>query len=165
MKRDRLLMATAAPLLAVLANAAYAQSDVFVCLDDQGHKTYQNTGAGKGCKRLEIAPVMTVPAPKLPVRPAATETRPTPASFPRVDGETQKSRDGERRRILEDELKSEEQRLAQLRAEFNNGEPERQGDEKNYARYQERVRRMQDDIQRVENNITALKRELALLRQ
>lgn len=173
MKRNRpsfvAFAAAAAPWLAVLCASGPAHAaDVFVCIDDQGHKTYQNTGNGKGCKRLEIAPVTTVPAPKLPKAAAASEGRErgaTPASFPRVDGETQRSRDSERRRILEDELAAEEARLAQLRTEFNNGEPERQGDERNFARYQERVRRMQEDIQRVENNITALKRELALLRQ
>ena len=55
--------------------------------------------------------------------------------------------------------------MARLREEFNNGEPERRGDERNYARYQERVQRMQEDIQRGENNIVALRREIASLRQ
>ena len=48
----------------------------------------------------------------------------------RVEAETQRSRDADRRRILEDELRAEEERVARLREEFNNGEPERQGDER-----------------------------------
>jgi chromosome segregation ATPase len=88
----------------------------------------------------------------------------SPASFPRVDRDTQRTRDSDRRRILEDELKAEEDRLARLRAEFNNGEPERRGDERNFALYQERIQRLREDIARVETNVGALRREIALLR-
>ena len=88
-----------------------------------------------------------------------------PANFPRVDRDAQRARDIDRRRILEEELKSEREKLFRLRSEFNNGQPERQGDERNYARYQERVARMQEDIERAEANISSLNRELAALRQ
>ena len=54
------------------------------------------------------------------------------------------SRDADRRAILEDELKSEQARLAGLRAEYNNGMPERRGDERNYAKYQERMATLRD---------------------
>lgn len=145
--------------------AAHAQGEIFLCTDDEGRKTYQNTGAGKGCKRVDVQPLLTVPAPRLPAAaPRGGGERVTPASFPRVDGETQRSRDSDRRRILEDELRIEEERLARLREEFNNGEPERRGDERNYARYQERVARLQEDIQRSESSLAALRREIALLR-
>lgn len=157
-------------LSSLLSATAFAQTDIFLCTDDAGRKTFQNTGAGKGCKRLDVQPLVTVPAPRSqpgsagnPVRPAVDQR--AASSFPRVEAETQRARDGDRRRILEDELKSEEDKLARLRTEFNNGQPERNGDEtRNYARYQERVARMQDDIQRSEGNLSALRRELALLR-
>lgn len=151
--------------------SALAQSDIFVCVDEHGRKTYQNVGAPKGCKKLDVQPILTVPAPKLPARPngspPAAESRVvTPASFPRVDGETQRARDNDRRRILEEELRIEQDKLARLRAEYNNGEPERRGDEaRNFARYQERVQRLQEEIQRSESNLASLQRELALLRQ
>ena len=61
-------------------------------------------------------------------------------------------------------MKSEEQKLANLKKEYNNGEPERQGDERNYAKYQERVASMKDDIARTEKNIEALKREIGNLK-
>ncbi len=165
------LMLLTVPWAIGLSARALAQSDIFVCVDEQGRKTYQNVGAPKGCKKVDVQPILTVPAPKLPTRPngspAANESRAvTPANFPRVDGETQRSRDGERRRILEEELRAEQDKLARLRAEFNNGEPERRGDEtRNFARYQERVQRLQEEIQRSENNVASLQRELALLRQ
>lgn len=163
------LLAISAALLgtSLLGPAARAQNEIFLCVDEDGRKTYTNTGSTKGCKRQDVGPVMTVPAPRLPARSVAANNpeRVTPANYPRVDGDTQRSRDGDRRRILEDELRAEEDRLARLRQEFNNGEPERRGDERNYARYQERVQRLQEDIQRGENNVVALRREIASLPQ
>jgi hypothetical protein len=151
--------------------AAFAQSsDIFLCVDEQGNKSYQNVGNGKGCKRVDVGPVLSMPAPRLPagrsaMQPAVEERASvSPASFPRVDRDTQRTRDSDRRRILEDELKAEEDRLARLRAEFNNGEPERRGDERNFALYQERIQRLREDIARVETNVGALRREIALLK-
>jgi hypothetical protein len=149
--------------------SAFAQSsDIFMCVDEQGNKSFQNVGNGKGCKRVDVGPVLSLPAPRQPAnrnaRPAAEDRGSiSPASFPRVDRDTQRTRDGDRRRILEDELRAEEERLGRLRAEFNNGEPERRGDERNYALYQERVERLREDIARVETNVGALRREIALL--
>ncbi|MGV3741728.1 MAG: DUF4124 domain-containing protein, partial [Burkholderiaceae bacterium] len=48
--------------------------------------------------------------------------------------------------------------------EYNNGEPERQGNERNYAKYQERVASMKEDLNRTEKNIEALKREIGNLK-
>lgn len=144
--------------------AALASSDIFVCQDAQGRKTYQNTGGGRGCARLDVQPALTVPAPRQPAARAVTDARPiSPANFPRVDSQTQRARDGDRRRILEDELDAEEMRLKSLLVEYSNGSPERQPGERNDARYQERVARLRADLQRTENNISSLKRELALL--
>jgi hypothetical protein len=143
-------------------------SDIFMCTDEQGNKSFQNVGSGKGCKRVDVGPVLSVPASRVPAGRSQSggDDRATvsPASFPRVDRDTQRTRDNDRRRILEDELKAEEDRLARLRAEYNNGEPERRGDERNFALYQDRIQRLRDDIGRVENNVGALRREIALLR-
>jgi hypothetical protein len=158
-------------LSALIASPAFAQGEIFECVDAQGRKSFTNTGENKGCKRLNVQPLTTVPAPRVPspaantnpVRPAVDQR--AAASFPRVEADAQRARDNDRRRILEDELKAEEDKLARLRSEFNNGQPERHGDEtRNFARYQERVARMGEDIQRSEANIAALRRELALLR-
>ena len=87
-----------------------------------------------------------------------------PADFPKVDSSAQKARDNDRRQILVDELKAEEQKLAALKLEYNGGEPERQGNERNYAKYLERVAHMKDNIGRAEKNVEALKREIANIR-
>lgn len=157
-------------LIAIACGSLHAQSEIVLCVDEQGRKTFTNDANARGCKRVATAPIATVPAPRNmpqaasnPVRPAVDQR--AAAGFPRVDANTQRARDNDRRRILEEELKTEEERLSRLRGEFNNGQPERNGDEtRNYARYQERVGRMQQDIQRHESNVSALKRELALLR-
>jgi len=153
-----------AAALAVVPTALRANGDIFVCRDAEGRKTYQNTGGGKGCTRVDVQPVLTVPASRQPSARPATEARAiSPANFPKVDSQTQRTRDGDRRRILEDELGSEEARLQALRAEYNGGQPERLPGERSDARYQERRTRLQADLHRTENNIASLKRELALL--
>ena len=131
---------------------------------------FTNTGNLKKCKRMDVQPILTLPASRVPqarngVQPALEQrTSVSPANFPRVDGDTQRTRDSDRRRILEDELRGEEERLAKLKSEFNNGEPERRGDERNFALYRERVQRLQEDIARTENNVRALAREMSLLK-
>ena len=50
-----------------------------------------------------------------------------------------------------------------MRTEFNNGEPERRGDEKNNQKYIERVSDMKAALARKENDIASIKRELAKL--
>jgi hypothetical protein len=146
--------------------AASAQSDIFLCVDENGQKVFQNLGTGKGCKRVDVGPVLSLPAPRPSAgRPAGGEDRATvaPANFPRIDRETQRTRDSDRKRILEDELKTEEDRLGRLKIEYNNGDPERRGDERNFALYQERTKRLREDLSRVEANVNALRREIALL--
>lgn len=161
---SKTLSAALAAALMSVPLAALANSDIFVCQDAEGRKTYQNTGAGKGCARLDVQPALTVQAPRRQAAPAGSDARPiSPASFPRVDSQTQKARDGDRRRILEDELGAEEARLQSLLGEYRNGAPERLASDRSNAGYQDRVAKMAADLQRTENNIASLKRELALL--
>ena len=156
---------------ALLSTGAPAQSsEIFVCVGENGEKQFTNTGNVKTCKRMDVQPILTLPASRVQqtrsaVQPSAEpRASVSPASFPRVDGDTQRTRDSDRRRILEDELKAEEERLAKLKSEFNNGEPERRGDERNFALYKERTQRLQEDIARTENNVRALAREMSLLK-
>ncbi|WP_061534294.1 hypothetical protein [Collimonas arenae] len=172
MKRPMLRFSRQFLLLAVVGIAAgtvHAQSEVFLCVDQNGVKEYKNTGDTKGCKRVSLPP-LTVSSSSKPStgggggaassKPAAS----TPSDFPKVDNGTQKARDNDRRQILQDELRNEQQRLADLKKDYNDGAPERQGNEKNYAKYQERVASMKEDISRSEKNIEALNRELANLK-
>ncbi|HJU99138.1 MAG TPA: DUF4124 domain-containing protein [Burkholderiaceae bacterium] len=154
------------PALVLLAASAAARADgpIYLCVDAAGHK--ELTDANKpGCKILDVPGNAAIPAPPRRLAPAPTRAAPAaPADFPRVDSAEQRARDADRLGILNEELRSEQQKLAELRKEFNNGEPERHGDERNYAKYQERVAQMRDSISRSEKNIEALKREIANIR-
>ncbi|WP_293780792.1 DUF4124 domain-containing protein [uncultured Oxalicibacterium sp.] len=147
---------------------AFAQNDVYLCIDAEGRREYKNTGPTARCKRVDLPGVSTVPSSAPRATPAAPATRPatatSPSEFPRVSSGEQKARDSDRKRILQDELKVEEAKLAALKAEYNNGEPERLGNERNYAKYQERTAALKDDVARTERNVEALKRELGNLK-
>lgn len=150
-------------LFSLAAQFAHAQSDVFVCVDERGNKEYKNTGATKGCKRIDTANVTVIAAPRrgpVVAQTASIKASGSPSDFPKIDSATQRTRDNDRRQILLDEMKTEEGKLAGLKKDFNGGEPERQGNERNYAKYQERVAGMKEEIGRTEKNIEALRREL-----
>jgi hypothetical protein len=148
-----------APAAAPPASSGGGGGGVFRCVDADGRTEYRNVGDTKGCKRVETDAVNTVPFPRAAGTPSTQ-----PRGNTRVDAGAQRGRDNDRRRILEDELASEEKRLADLRQEFNNGEPERRGDERNYQRYLDRVERLKADIARSEANVESLKRELGTAR-
>lgn len=154
----------AALMLCVAASGhVSAQSDVYLCIDENGKKEYKNTGATKGCKKIDLPGITTFAAPpvKAPAAGASGKSPVAPVDFPKVDGNIQKERDNDRKQILQKELKTEQQKLENLKKEYNNGVPDRLGSERNYAKYQERVRLMQEDIHRSERNVEALNREIS----
>ena len=129
---------------------------------------YKNTISAKeaeklGCKKLEGAPVtviqMTKPRPQGAAVPAAA----TGSGPNRVDPQAQRARDSDARRILENELRTEEDNLAALKKEYNNGQPERLGNEQNYQKYVDRVAQLSAAIARKEADIAAIRRELQKL--
>ncbi len=136
---------------------------IYLCVDANGRRELTDTNK-PGCKEINVPGAIAAPARRAGVpNPGAHPAAPavTPAGFPKVDTAQQKARDNDRRDILNDELSSEQRKLAQLRRDFNNGEPERQGNERNYAKYQERVANMRDSISRSEKNVEALQREIS----
>lgn len=140
----------------------------------------------RGCRVIDGAPLTVTQSARRPAAasaPVATNPQGTPPATAggaaaggapsgtaprpeaRVDPALQRARDAEARRILTAELRREEERLEQLKREFNNGEPERRGDERNFALYQQRVAEMRAVIGRKESDIAAIRRELAKLPQ
>lgn len=135
---------------------AHADSDIYVCVNANGVKSYGNVvGDEKGCKKVDLPGLNTYQAPKKVTR--------APDDFPKVDDVTQKRRDAERKQILNSELRAEQQKLADLNVQYNNGEPDRLGSERNYVKYQERTQQMKDDITRTQQNIDSLQREIGNL--
>ena len=73
----------------------------------------------------------------------------------------QKARDTDARRILEAELRKEQAALDALKKKYNEGQPERRGDERNYQKYQDRVNEMKAALTRKEADVASLQRELS----
>lgn len=138
-----------------LVQAAHAE--IYMSVDENGRKTYTNFPQ-KGAKKLNLDPPSPMAAPK-PRAPAAT-----PPGFPRIDGETQKQRDGTRRTILEQELAAERNLLDEARKALAEGEATRLGDERNYQKYLDRVQGLKDNVALHEKNVEALNKELAGVR-
>ncbi|MGV8899759.1 MAG: DUF4124 domain-containing protein [Burkholderiaceae bacterium] len=143
---------------------AHAQSGVYLCIDKNGKKEYKNTGETRGCKKIDLPDITTFAAPTpTPRAPAASPSRKStasPSDFPKVDGTVQRERDNDRKQILQNELKTERQKLESLQNEYKGGQPDRLGSERNYAKYQERVKLMEEAIHRSQRNIEALNREI-----
>jgi hypothetical protein len=110
----------------------------------------------RGCRTIEGAPITIVSPPK--PRPVAGR-----AAEGKVEPGEQRTRDSDARKILEAELKRAQAKLADLQKEFNNGAPERQGGERNYQKYVDRVEEMKAAIERAQSDVEALTRELAKL--
>jgi hypothetical protein len=119
----------------------------------------------KGCTTLEGAPITVIASPRRSAAPStgAAPATASPRPDARVDPNDQRMRDNDARRILELELRREEEALAALKKEYNNGEPERRGDERNYQKYLDRVAELKASLARKESDVAALKRELGKL--
>jgi len=145
-------------LAAFLSAGAYADGPIYRCGNE-----YTNTvsDAQKShCKLIEGGNVTVVqgfrPAVAAPVRVAAASPGAT-----RVDAAGQKSRDSDARLILEAELKKAASRQGELIGEYNNGEPEKRGDEaRNYQKYLDRVAELKAGIARNESDMAGIRREL-----
>jgi hypothetical protein len=147
----------AAPALAVEPNVTYKCPG----------RIYSNTmtakeAKDKGCTVLEGS-VTVIQGTKTRATPNGSTASSPPGS--KVDPADQRARDSDARRILDGELKREEDRLAALKTEYNNGEPERRGDEKNYQKYIERTADLKAQIERKTSDVAAIRRELAKLPQ
>ena len=159
----------AATALAVVVQTVLAQPTATIVYKCPGNvytsdrELSAKQAADQGCKVIEGTPI-TVIQSRPPASRAASGTAAAPgATRPpeaRVDPTAQRARDNDSRRILEAELRREEARLAELRKEYNNGEPERLGNERNYQKYLDRVADMKSSIARKEGDIAAIRREL-----
>lgn len=148
--------------------SAPLQAEIFKCTDQSGHVTYSNV-TSRGCQRLYLPPETHVPPPATPRPrqagsagasgsggPSVSVASTTPGGFPKVDTDTQRTRDNDRRRILEQELANEQRGLAQARAELAQVESTSRSD----PRLNERTQPYRDRIAQHERNLQAINREL-----
>ena len=150
-------------LAGVVGSVAAQSATVYRCPNNEytSQITAQEAKT-RGCRTIEGAPITIVAPPRpRPVAGGAPPSAVARASDAKVDAGEQRTRDSDARKILESELRSEETKLAEMQKEFNNGEPERQGGERNYQKYLDRVAELKASITRKESDIEAIKRELA----
>lgn len=151
--------------LIAFACANHAQAEIYKRVDADGHVTYSSVPI-KGGKKVHLEP-LPVMAPT-PVQ--GSNRRSENNSDFRVDSETQRNRDQARRQILQDELATEQKALEEARRNLQEGEanPEvyKTADGKTYrnvAKYEEKVKALQEQVQTHEKNIDALNTELSNL--
>lgn len=156
MKRFVCLLSSS--LLVCLPGLAHA--DIYKCVSSSGQITYTNA---KPASHTQGCTVMTHDQP-FTTAPAQTSTQKSrPTNFPKVDSQTQKRRDDDRRQILENELESEKQALDAAQKELSAQEAVRNGNEKNYQKYLDRVQPYKDTVTAHQRNIDALNKELEKL--
>ena len=159
-----------AVLALLLSTPAFAQGDgpVYRCPGNPESYTNMLTpqqAKDRGCRTIDGAPITIVQGRRpaaAPAAPAAPPAGAAPASGAnRVDPAEQRARDSDARRILEAELRREQARLAELQKEYNGGQPERLGSERNYQKYLDRVASLKAQLERKQADIAAIQRELA----
>jgi len=134
--------------------------EIYECIEPSGGKLFTSDpkeAKAKGCKAMNLGPPNTVSGTK----PQAKSSTPPPQGFPKVDKDTQKQRDNDRRKLLEQELAREEKLLAQAKKELAEQESIRLGSEVNYQRVLNRLEPYKKKVALHENNVANLKRELA----
>jgi hypothetical protein len=155
-----------------LLTALPVQADVmYQCIDESGHKSFSNvksTAKGDKCTAMDIGGAAS-PPPPAKAAPKAT----TPAAFPRVDDNSQRARDNDRRRILEAELASEQRNLEQAKKDVAEQEATVLPSERmqfkggggiSGGKVEERLQPFRDKVSLHERNIEAIQREIAKLR-
>ena len=147
-------------LLGVAAGAA-AQGSVCKYMDANGNIVFSNLPPDKGMRKISCMSGEEPPKRSGSSTSGGTKSAPTPGDFPRVDSTTQKGRDDVRRKVLGEELATEEQLLVEARAAYANGAPVPLPEEQaNAEKYRERIARYRQAVQLHERNIDALKKEL-----
>jgi hypothetical protein len=136
--------------LAIAVPYGHAQGEVYKCPDASGRPTYTNV------KRDTVGKSCTLVSKEVQVVPAQVPTRDKSSAV--VD------RNQNRRKILESELQNEQQLLSDAQQKLTEQEGIRQGDERNYARVQERLKPYQEAIDLHTKNIEQLRGELGRLR-
>jgi hypothetical protein len=142
-------------LLPCLAYAGYAQADIYKRVDKDGNVTYSNVPL-KGSKKIELEP--------LPTMKPYTESA---ADHDRVNKAEQKNRDADRKKILQDELATEEKLLAEARQSLQDAQDNPRVSHvdgktfRNVAGQEEDIKAAQDQVTLHEKNVEALKQELS----
>ncbi|MDP1637153.1 MAG: DUF4124 domain-containing protein [Candidatus Nitrotoga sp.] len=143
---------------------SWAQAEIYKKVDADGHVTYSSTPI-RGAKKLDLEPLTIVPSP------ARARNNAKSSDFLKVDSDTQKNRDNLRRKILEEELSTEQKLVEEAHQNLMNGKEHletlknKDGQSyRNVAKYEENIKALQEQVILHEKNVEALKTELLKLK-
>lgn len=168
-KRALVAILLAATLVWAGHVAAQGDTSIWMCVDpESGTKMFTNNPRNaKQCHRVDQPGAVARPA-----RPAAgtsavasaksSASSPTRPAAPALSSE-QRQRESDRKQILQDELASENKKLAELQREYNQGTPLRLPGETDENKYRDRKLRLGQDVERSRVNVRSLEQELARL--
>ncbi len=146
-------------ITALLSTGSLAQERIFRCGNEYTNNATE--AQARGCKPLEGGNITVIQGTKPATATAPARQASGSQGAGRVDSVEQRNRDADARAILEAELKKAEARQAELRKEYNNGEPDKLGPEtRNYQKYLDRVAEMKANLDRTESDIAGIRREL-----
>lgn len=131
--------------LALFSFSCIAQSEVYKHVDEDGNVTYSNTPL-KDARKLSLPPLTVIPKTDLESK--------TGSPGPSINYNK------EQREVVEKMISKEKKLLEDIKKEYNDGEPERFGSERNYQRYLDRIQRLKEGIVLHEENIRAMEIEL-----
>ena len=143
-------------LIAAVAMPVSAQT-IYKCIDANGGTLISNTRVDKNCKAVVSGPESSMSPPPPPrAKSVGASANPSPAGFPRVQEDTQKARDTDRRHILDQELAGEQRNLEQARKDLGEQEALR-GSPERMAPYRDRVAQHERNIQAIQKEMSNLR--------
>jgi Domain of unknown function (DUF4124) len=131
--------------LTLFSFSCTTQSEVYKHVDENGNVTYSNTPL-EDSKKLSLPPLIVMPGTDLESKSRA----PKPSE----------NYNENQRKVVKKMIADEVKLLEDKKKEYNDGEPERFGSERNYQRYLDRIQRLKDEIVLHQENIKALEIEL-----
>lgn len=155
------------PLCLLLSASAWSQETIYRCGNEYTNDA--NQAKAKGCKPVDgghvtvihggSRPAAAAPGSSAPRAPAAAAAGSPPP--PKVDNSAQRARDSDARTILQGELARAQEKLTQLRQEYNDGNPTRTALElRNPQVYIERLEQLKASIARQTSDVAGIRREL-----
>ena len=146
------------------ALAAHAQS-IYRCGNE--YTNNPKNAKVKDCKPVDGGSVTVIHGSSTPRSAPAVSASTSGGAVPRAarsDSVEQRARDGDAKAILQAELEKANQRLNEMKAQFQEGHPDRTALElRNPQGYIQRVDEMKASIARQESDIAGIQRELARL--
>jgi hypothetical protein len=144
-----------------------SQAEIYKHVDAEGRVTYSNVKI-KGAKKINLEPADTDFGTNTNKESKTPSRETTPNNFPKVDSQTQKSRDNSRKEILLSELESEKKALEQAKKAYEEGKSNPEtfktangGIGRNVAKFQEKMEKLQSDVDVHQRNIELLNKEIS----